>query len=148
MNAKSEIAVKLFNEGFNCAQAVLSSHSEDYGLDTTLAKKIGCAFGGGLANNGEICGAVVGALILIGLKYGQYIEVDIDSKENTKKITNIYIQNFKKEYGTIICRELLKYDISIKEEAQKARETGVFKTLCPLFVKKSVELVEEIFETM
>ena len=146
VNTKSGIAVELFNKGFNCAQAVLSSHSEEYGLDTTFAKKIGCAFIGGLANNGEVCGAVVGALMLIGLKYGQYKEGDIDSKENTQKITNIYIQKFKKKYGTIICRELLKYDISIEEEAQKARDAGVFNTLCPLFVKKSVELVEEILE--
>ena len=146
MNTKSEIAVELFNKGFNCAQAVLASHSEEFGLDITLAHKIGCAFIGGIANNGEVCGAVVGALMLIGLKYGQYLEGDVDSKENTKKITNIYLQKFKQEYGTIICRELLKYNISMEEEAQKARDAGVFKTLCPLFVKKSVELAEELLE--
>ena len=144
MNSKSEIAVELFNKGFNCTQAVLSSHSEKYGLDTTSAKKIGCAFGGGLANNGEVCGAVAGALMLIGLKHGQHIEGDIDSKEKTKKMTNDYIEKFKDEYGSIICRDLLKYDISIEEEAQKARDSGVFKTLCPIFVRRSVELVEEI----
>ena len=143
MNTKSEIAVEIFNKGFNCAQAVFSSHSAEYGLDTTFAKKIGGAFIGGLGNNREVCGAVVGALMLIGLKYGKYTEDDNDSKEKTIKITNNYLKKFKNEFDSIICKNLLKYDISIEEEAQKARESGVFKTLCPVFVKRSVELVEE-----
>ena len=148
MNSKAEIAADIFKKGFNCAQAVLSSHSAEYGLDTAFAKKIGGAFGGGIANNGEVCGAVTGALMLIGLKYGQHTEGDNDSKQKTIKITNEYIQKFKKEYGSIICRDLLKYDLSNETEAQKARESGVFKTLCPAFVKRSVELAEEILETV
>ena len=144
MKKKAEDALEIFNKGFNCAQAVLSSHSEEFGLDTIFAKKLGGAFIGGIANNGEVCGAVSGALMLIGLKYGQYNEGDIESKEKTIKITNDYIQKFKKEHGSIICRELLKYDLSIEEEKLKARESGVFKTLCPKYIKKSVEIIEEI----
>ena len=144
MDTKAETAVEIFGKGFNCAQAVLTSHSVEYGLDTTTAKKIAGAFIGGIANNGEVCGAVSGALMLIGLKYGQHTEGDIDSKEKTIEMTNRYIQKFKKEFGSIICRDLLKYNISIKEEAAKARESGVFKTLCPKLVKRSVELAEEV----
>jgi len=144
MSTKSDIAVEIFNKGFNCAQAVLASHSEDYGLDTTFAKKLGGAFIGGIANNGEVCGAVSGVLMLIGLKYGQYIENDLESKEKTINKTNEYIKIFEKEFGSIICRELLKYDIKIKEEAIKAKESGIFKTLCPVLVKRSVEIFEGI----
>ena len=147
MNSKAEMAVDIYNKGFNCAQAVFSSYSAEYGLDTTIAKKIGGAFAGGMAGNGEVCGAVVGALMLIGLKYGQHIEGDNDSKQKTIKIANEYIQIFKDEYGSIICRDLLKYDLSNEIEAQKARESGVFNTLCPVFVKYSVEIIEEILET-
>ena len=144
MDTKAEIAVEIFSKGFNCAQAVLASSSTEYGLDTTLAKKIAGAFIGGIANNGEVCGAVSGALMLIGLKYGQHLEGDIDSKAKTIETTNRYLQEFKKEFGSIICRDLLKYDIRIKEEAIKARESGVFKILCPKLVKRSVELVEKV----
>ena len=144
MGSKAEIAVDIFNSGFNCAQAVLSSHSIEYGLDTEVAKKIAGAFGGGIANNGELCGAVTGALMLIGLKYGKHKEEDNISKEKTNKITNEYINKFKKEFGSVICKDLLKYDLSIEEEAKMARETGLFKTLCPILVKKSVEIIEEI----
>ena len=97
-----------------------------------------------MANNGEVCGAVTGALMLIGLKHGKHIEDDNKAKEKTNELTNKYIGKFKKEYGSIICKDLLKLDLSIEEEAQKARESGIFKTLCPLLVKRSVELVEEV----
>ncbi|MCL1813927.1 MAG: C-GCAxxG-C-C family protein [Treponema sp.] len=144
MNSKNETAVEIFNKGFNCAQAVLASHSSDFGLDSTIAKKIAGAFGGGMAYNGETCGAVTGALMLIGLKYGKHTEGDNDSKENTYRIAAEYISKFKKEYGSIKCTELIKYDLTIKEELIKAREAGVFKTICPLLVKRSVELAEEL----
>ena len=144
MDTKAGIAVEIFSKGFNCAQAVLASHSEEYGLDTTTAKKVAGAFGGGMANNGEVCGAVTGALMLIGLKYGKYKEDDSVSKGNTIKITNNYLEKFEKEFGSIKCKDLIKYDLKIEEEAAKARESGIFKTLCPLLVKKSVELIEEI----
>ena len=139
-----QAAADIFKNGFNCAQAVFASLSSELGLDPVIAKKIAGAFGGGMAHNGEVCGAVTGALMLIGLKYGKYKEDDVDSKANTNRIANDFINKFKKEHGSIKCKELLKYDLSIEEEAAKARESGVFKTFCPLLVKRSVELVLEV----
>ncbi|MCL2480543.1 MAG: C-GCAxxG-C-C family protein [Spirochaetaceae bacterium] len=146
MNTKADIAAEIFSKGFNCAQAVFSSHSADFGVDATMAKKIAGAFGGGMAHNGEVCGAVTGAFMLIGLKYGKCIEGDDDSKAKTYKLASDYIEKFKKEFGSINCTDLLKYDLRIEKEAEKARELGLFKTLCPILVKRSVELVEEILE--
>ena len=144
MSKKSDTAAEIFSKGFNCAQAVLEALSSEYGLDSVTAKKIAGAFGGGIAGNGDVCGAVSGALMLIGLKYGKYKEDDTASKENTYRIANEYMEKFKKEFGSIKCRDLIKYNLSIKEELLKAREAGVFKKICPEFVKRSVELVEEV----
>ena len=146
MKTKSEIAVDIFGKGFNCAQAVLSSHCEEYGLSDNVAKKISCGFGGGMGYIGEVCGAVSGALMLIGLKYGKYMELDNPSKEKTYKLIKEFTDNFKKEYGTINCTELIKYDLSKEEELLRARDSGVFKEICPLLVKRSVEIVEEILK--
>ena len=147
MEKKKEKAIDLFvNKGFNCAQAVLSSHCEEYGLQEDLAKKIACGFGAGIGYNGEICGAVSGAVLLIGLKYGKYLESDDESKYKTYKLAKELTDNFKKEYGTINCTELLKYDLGNKDEYAKAKEAGLFKELCPLFVKRAIELAEEILK--
>ena len=146
MSAKEEIAAEMMCKGYNCAQAVLASQSEAYGMDIALAKKVAAAFGGGIANNGEVCGACTGALMLIGLRYGRYKDGDKESKENTNRIANNYLSKFREEYGSIICKDLLKYDLSKKEELLEARNAGVFTGICLPLVRRAVELVEEVLE--
>jgi C_GCAxxG_C_C family probable redox protein len=68
---KPDDAAAYFNEGFSCSQAVVSSFSEDLGFDKETARKISCGFGAGMARTGNICGAVTGAMMVIGLKYGR-----------------------------------------------------------------------------
>jgi len=144
METKVEMAVNVFNNGFNCAQAVLTSHCEEYGLSNDIAKKISCGFGGGMGHSNEVCGAVSGAIMLIGLKYGKNKESDNEAKDKTYSFVKNFINAFIKEYGTINCTELLKYDLSKEDEMLNARESGIFKKVCPLLVKRSVELVEDI----
>ena len=144
MESKANLAVEIFGKGFNCSQAVLNSHCEELGLPVETARKIACAFGGGMSLSGGTCGAVTGALMLIGLKYGKYLETDNEAKDKTYKLRNRFIELFKKELGSVDCSKLLKHDLSKPDEYQKAREAGLFKTLCPQFVKKAVELTEKI----
>lgn len=144
MSLNSDKAVAYFCDGFNCAQAVLISHSEELGLEKENALKVACAFGGGMSHMGETCGAVTGALMLIGLKYGIYKKEDAPLKEKTYSLVQKYSEAFKKQHGSIKCRDLLPYDISVTEELQKAREANVFTTICPKLVESSVEIVEKI----
>ena len=101
MSVHSDKAVTCFCDGFNCSQAVLISHCEELGLDKENALKIACAFGGGMSHTGEACGAVTGALMLIGLKYGKYKKEDSLSKEKTYTLAQKYTNAFKKEHGSI-----------------------------------------------
>ena len=82
---KSEKAAELFSQGFNCAQSVFAVFAEKYGISQELALKIGCGFGGGM-RNAEICGAVSGALMVLGLKYGHYIAEDNEQKSRSYAI--------------------------------------------------------------
>ncbi|SDA46020.1 C_GCAxxG_C_C family probable redox protein [Butyrivibrio sp. INlla18] len=64
-----EKAMKIFYEKFNCSQAVLGAYTDDYGLTVDQAMKVAACFSGGV-RKGEVCGAVSGAIMVIGLKYG------------------------------------------------------------------------------
>ena len=143
MSKESETAINCFTDGFSCSQTVLASYSEKLGLQKELAFKVSGAFGGGMGHIGETCGAVTGALMLIGLKYGKYKKEDLVSKDKTYNIVKEYITQFRENHGSIKCSDLIKYDISINEELIKARESGVFKTICPLLIKDSIEIVEK-----
>ena len=68
---KSEEAYQCFMGRFTCSAAVFSTFSAELGLDPNTAKKIACGFGAGVSKTGNICGAVSGAIMVIGLKYGK-----------------------------------------------------------------------------
>jgi len=142
MHSKAEQSLNCFNKGYNCSQAVFSTYCESLGLDPTLGLKIACGFGGGMCYTGETCGAVTGAMMLIGLKYGKCSPEDNQAKEKTYQLVQEFAKRFRELHGSLKCKELLPYDISIPQELQKAREEGLFTTVCPKLVKSASEIVE------
>jgi len=70
MSVKLEQAVNIFKEGSNCSQAVISVYAEDFGLSRKMALKIAQVFGAGMGQMAQTCGAVTGAFMVLGLKYG------------------------------------------------------------------------------
>lgn len=142
--SKGEIAVEVFNNEYNCCQAVLSVFCEELGLNRDIGLKIATGFGGG-CREGEVCGAVTGALMAIGLKYGHYIEGDIETKQKAYEITKEFIKAFKEKHNTILCKELLGYDLTKEDDLKQIKEMKLFNTLCPDFVKDAVEVLEDIY---
>ncbi|MCX7773898.1 MAG: C-GCAxxG-C-C family protein [Clostridia bacterium] len=146
MSRGSEKATEIFDSGFNCAQAVFTSHCEEMGLDMKTALKTACAFGSGMGCIGGTCGAVTGAFMLIGLKYGKHEPEDNAARDKTYALVREFNKRFTAEFGSIACKDLLPYDISMSGELAKARESGVFRTICPKLVKRATEIVEELLE--
>ena len=137
-------AASCFEQGFSCTQALLSTYGAEFGLNRETALKVAGAFGGGMAQTAETCGSVTGALMVIGLKYGMTRVEDKQSKFNTYGLAKDFMDKFKSLNGSIVCRELLGYDISTPDGLQAAREKGLFTTLCPKFVKDAAGIVEDI----
>jgi C_GCAxxG_C_C family probable redox protein len=140
---KADLAETCFADGFMCSQAVLSAFADDLGLPRPTALKIAEAFGGGMGL-GETCGAVTGALMVIGLKHGRTEADDGHAKERTKELTRQFIEQFRARHDTIVCKALLNTDVSTPQGLQHARDTGLFDTLCPLFVRDAAEIVESL----
>lgn len=115
----AEKAVDKFKEGFNCAQSVLYSYAEELHADPNLALRIANGFGGGMGRKQEVCGAVSGGILVLGLLYGRG---EHDGKEQGEKAyTEVrgLIDAFIKEHGTICCRELLSGCSLLTEEGRK-----------------------------
>jgi C_GCAxxG_C_C family probable redox protein len=132
-----------FRQGFNCSQAVLSAFAEDFGLEREMALRVAGGFGCGM-RMGEVCGAVTGAFMVIGLKYGKMRPEDDEARERTYGLVLEFADKMKAKHGSILCRELIGCDLSTKDGYTQAIEKGVFVTLCPGFVKDAVEILEEI----
>ena len=141
---RSQTAVDTFKQGFSCSQAVLSAFSDAFNLDRNFALKISQPFGGGIAHRGEICGAVSGALMVIGLKLGRTCAEDIPARERTYESVTHFIQKFENLHGSIVCKELLGYDLGSEEEYKKAEKDGLFETLCPKLVQHAADILTEL----
>ena len=141
---KVQKAIDYFKEGFSCSQAVLAAFCEPLGLDRTTALKISQSFGGGMAHMGETCGAVTGALMVIGLKHGRTRADDDRAKEKTYELVQELVEKFRSEHGSIVCKELLGYDISKDEELKDAQEKQLFDELCPKLVQTSAKILKDL----
>ncbi len=142
--SRAEEAKKQFEKGFLCAPAVLSTYSEQLGLEKALALKIACGFGAGIGRMGKTCGAVTGALMVIGLKHGKVNLADEESEQRTYTLVKEFIDRFTALYGSIECKELIGYDLSDSGELRLAWESGVFKNKCPSFVYDSARILEDV----
>ena len=141
---RAEEAKKQFEKGFHCAPAVLSTYSEQLGLEKALALKIACGFGAGIGRMGKTCGAVTGALMVIGLKHGQVNLADEESSQRTYTLVKEFIDRFTALHGCIECKELIGYDLSDSGDLSLARESGVFENKCPSFVYDSACILEDV----
>lgn len=136
-------ATELFEQRIVCSQAVFAAFSEQFGISEKQALQIGGCFGGGM-NKGEVCGACTGALMVLGMKYGQYDADDLESRaaENAKAVQ--FLEEFERRKGSYICREILGCDLSTAEGKAYAAENGLFGKLCPEMVRTAAQIVSEM----
>jgi len=140
---REEKAVELFSNGYNCAQAVLGAFCEDNGLDINTALKIASGFGGGI-RCGEVCGAVSGAIMVIGLKCGFYIQKDFEQKNYCNKKSYEFMEKFKELNGSVLCRDLLGVDIRCPDDHNTPEAREGHKNICPKLVKIAVQILENM----
>ena len=134
-------AAALFEQGYTCGQAVLAAHAARFGLEHDAALRIACAFGGGVARTGATCGAVNGALMVIGLAEGGTHAGDAAARERTYAAARTFLERFRAEHGSVTCRDLLGVDISTSEGHEAASDRGLFRTRCPAFVRSAARIV-------
>ena len=140
-----EKALMLFEKKFHCSQAVLASFADECGITEEQALKLGGCFGSGM-RKGEVCGACTGALMVLGLMYGQYDENDISSRQRANEVNDKMMNRFAKTCGSYLCNDLLKCDISTAEGINYARENNLFTEFCPNIVAHAVDILEQIIK--
>lgn len=139
----AEKAATYYMTGFNCAQSVLAAFAKDFDIDEEFSLKFTSNFGGG-ARCGQLCGAVTGALLVLGLKYGYYRFEDRAQIDKAYEITIEFQKRFCERNKSVVCKDLLDYDLSDPEQKKQAKEKGLFKDICPRMVSDAVEIVEQL----
>lgn len=130
-----------FSAGFTCSQSVLRAFLAEFGLEPEPATRLATAFGGGVSRTGRLCGAVSGALMVIGLRYGNTLATDKGAKEATYTLARRFIEEFEQKHGSVDCPGLLGCDIGTPDGMQHARAQDLFHQVCPEYVKDAARIL-------
>lgn len=139
-----EFQKEMSSKGCNCAQIVFSYFAEKNGLDINRALKISSAFGGGMGK-GDICGAITGAYMALGLIYGNDLE-NSDRSILKQKMKEFDIE-FEKISNERRCEDILGVNVSDTEKVREfAKKNPDFKAVCPKLVINSIKIIESLEE--
>jgi C_GCAxxG_C_C family probable redox protein len=145
MNSRSEIAVAKFLDGYNCAQAVLYSFCDSLGFERDTALRLACGFGAGIARSQQICGAISGGIVVLGLRYGRGEGCEQAYAEETYRKVQELMSRFEAKHGTFLCRALLEgCDLNTPEGQQNFKDNDLKNRVCKSCVKFVVEHLEEV----
>jgi len=147
MKNRSERAVDYFRNRFNCSQSVFTVFSADYGLSEDDSLRISCAFGGGMGRQQQTCGAVTGALMALGMKYGKAFKDPEERKQLTYAKTREFFEEFTKIHGSTNCRDLLEgLNMTDPEQHKEIMEKKLFDIKCEEYVASAVRITEKLLK--
>jgi len=141
---KVDKTLELFSKGMNCSQAMLTAFGEEFGVDLGTAKRLGRPFGAGMGRLAKSCGALTGAVMVLGLA----LDNDDEDQARGKAYKHVMelFKRFQQRHGTTDCLELLGVDIGTEEGMKKIKEEKLIDKLCSGFVRDTAEILQNILE--
>jgi C_GCAxxG_C_C family probable redox protein len=147
MKSRNEAALEKFMARYNCAQSVLYAYGPGLGLDAETSLKVATGLGAGMGRRGEVCGAVTGGILALGLKYGRGSRQDRSATEETYRKTLDLMARFEKRHGSCLCRVLLEgCDLRTEEGQRHFKEQDLLHKTCIGCVQSVVEILAQIMD--
>lgn len=144
MISRVEEAVRTFESGYNCCQAVFVTYADLFGMDRHTALKLSSPLGGGVGRMREVCGAVSAMSLLAGLKYGNTDPDNQEAKTYIYQIVQEMSNRFRQDMDSIVCRELLK-DVPVSDGAAPQKRDKAFYEArpCSRIIALAAKIVED-----
>ncbi len=145
MISTAETASEKFLSGYNCAQSVLWTFAPRINIVPDAALKIACGFGAGMGRRQEVCGAVTGGTLVLGLKFGRGEAQDRTATEATYAKTQELMRRFEAAHGSCICRQLLGgCDLTTEAGRAAFKDKDLLNTTCVPCVRTVCDILENI----
>jgi C_GCAxxG_C_C family probable redox protein len=142
----SEQAVNEFKAGFNCCQSVFVPFAIQMGLERDTALKLTTGFGAGMARQQETCGAVVGAYLALGLKFGRTKVEDEFARDETYMNILDFTDAFVELHGSINCKALLGCDLSSAEGHRQFIDGNLLENVCTKCVGDAARILSNFYK--
>ena len=147
IESRVSAAITLFEQGYNCSQAVFMAYADKYQIDRETAAKLATSFGGGMGRLREVCGAVSGMFFVLGLHYPFTQPTDKVAKDANYKAVQRTAAEFKSAMGSYICADLLKTKREPQQPESAERNEAYYNLRpCTRCVAVAAEIVgKELF---
>ena len=146
--SRKKRAMDLFTQGYNCAQAVVLAFADELAQDEQTLARLSSSFGGGLGRMREVCGAVSGMAIVLGLLQGCDDPADNAAKAAHYARIQAAAKEFEAANGSIVCRELLGLTQKHDAPSPSVRSADFYKKRpCRELVGMAAEILEALLRT-
>lgn len=142
MMERCKIANAQHDKGFNCAQSVLAAFADQIALPEPELMSLAGGFGAG-TGTGELCGAVSGAVMALGLMTPVDMDEPVASKKRTLELSKEFQRRFVEKFEAIRCRDLLQKQFAPDARTPAAVELGI-TAHCAVMIVTAVEIVEQM----
>ena len=145
MADRIEKAVKAFDcDSCNCSQAIARVFGPEVGLEDQAAMGAGMGFGGGVGRQGLVCGALTGAVLVLGCKANAEEPNPVKAMDLSFRLVETFMQRFRERHGSVNCKDLLGVDLATEEGRRTNQEQGLTRTVCPNFVRSAAQILDEM----
>lgn len=145
--SRGDIAYENFLKGYNCTQAVTVAFSDVFGLEDEKLARISGGFGGGMGRMREVCGTFSGIVMILSEVYGYSEPKNLEAKKALYEKIRAAAEEFRRDNGSIICKELLGLEKAEASAEPEARTPEYYKKRpCPLLCKYAADLAEKIIK--
>ena len=144
---RGTVAKELFENGYNCSQAIVLAFKDLLDIKEEDLKAISSSFGGGISRLREVCGCISGMAIVFGYLYGNYDVNNTDAKANHYKLIQKLSLEFKEKFNTYNCAELLniKKEVSVPVPEKRSKEYYEARP-CGKYIYYMAKLMQEYIE--
>ena len=145
---RAELAVDLFEQGYNCAQSVVGAWLDQTEMDSDQAMRLASSFGGGMGRLREVCGALTGSFMIAGLLRGYSEPGDDEEKGRHYALIQEIAGEFEQKYKTILCRDLLELDVKHDSPNPAARTAEYYaERPCARFIYDAVVYLDQALQS-
>lgn len=137
-----EQAIGYADQGFLCVESVLKALADMKGLESEYIPAISSGLAAGVARTSQICGAVSGAILGLGLWFGRIAPVAGDRKPYW--YSRLFLDRWMETHSTSNCSELLGVDLDNPEEYAVFNSEGMWENKCKRYIREATGLTYDI----
>jgi C_GCAxxG_C_C family probable redox protein len=139
-------ASEYFDQGYNCAQSILLAMGETLGFGDDFTPRIAGGLGGGIGHEGELCGALTGGVLILGLCFSSNDPKDKTAKQMAYDRSSELMRRFAMTNGAKRCRDLTGVNMRTEEGMEAFRLLNVKSRICQGVLRNAVRQVFAVIE--